>query len=159
MYVGLISQVFLQMVKDGVIGLAMLHDDLVIWRSTSGLIWSLVLLQMVKYGVIDLAMLHDDLLTWRSMYVSGRLQKPTLQLMDSPRIQVPLAENLRCAAAAALLLLPQAFSMGVCLMSWIPSRGCDTLMYKQIEVGGSRCSASAPAGILHWGMRDVLDSF
>ena len=65
----------------------------------------------MKYGVVRLDDLLRDLTQWESLYLAGRLHKPTLSILapsKSPPDQFVEAQasNLQSAVAAALLLLP-----------------------------------------------------
>ncbi|VDO18883.1 unnamed protein product [Heligmosomoides polygyrus] len=67
----------------------------------------------MKYGVVATEDLNRDLLDWRWLYVSGRLQKPVLDVslrMPLRLFKIPY-ENRRSALQAALLLLPDSFSL------------------------------------------------
>jgi translocator assembly and maintenance protein 41 len=61
----------------------------------------------MKYGVVDQQDLFRDLKNWESLYLAGRLQKPTLPLVDpSPDEFVDAQQqNLEAAVVSALLLL------------------------------------------------------
>ncbi|VDL83339.1 unnamed protein product [Nippostrongylus brasiliensis] len=59
--------------------------------------------RQMKYGVVATEDLNRDLLDWRWLYVSGRLHKPVLD--------TNVEENRRCALQAALLLLPDSFTL------------------------------------------------
>eukprot|EP00979_Chaetoceros_neogracilis_P004078 scaffold711_cov255-Chaetoceros_neogracile.AAC.2 len=64
--------------------------------------------RLVKYGVIDDETLKRDLKEWDSMYIAGRLHKPTLPLVTANGDEIlELQEdyNLRYAMSTALLLL------------------------------------------------------
>jgi translocator assembly and maintenance protein 41 len=64
----------------------------------------------VKYGVIECASLLDDLKHWRSLYIAGRAHKPVRPLRELPaELELLVANNLRSALSAALLLLPLRF--------------------------------------------------
>lgn len=81
--------------------------------------------QVVKYGVIGLEDLRDDLTTWRHLYVAGRLHKPVAHLATHPSVLEAQQSNVQGAAAAALLLLPPAFTMqvgGVFCWGWMEGR-------------------------------------
>lgn len=61
----------------------------------------------MKYGVVDQEDLMEDLTQWNTLYLSGRLHKPTLPLIDPPPDWFADAQNrnLQAASAAALLLM------------------------------------------------------
>lgn len=64
--------------------------------------------RLIKYGVIDDETLKRDLKEWDSMYIAGRLHKPTLLLNTANGDEIlELQEkyNLRYALSTALLLL------------------------------------------------------
>jgi len=72
--------------------------------------------QYWKYGVIGVEQLVEDLTTWNHLFIAGRLHKPVLDLdvsyfshtaMD---IKDARRQNLKAAAAAAMIILPQNFS-------------------------------------------------
>jgi translocator assembly and maintenance protein 41 len=65
---------------------------------------------LIKYGVVNLDTLCCDLLTWDTLYLAGRLQKPTRVLQDHPRVQQANQSNLASAINVALLLLPETFT-------------------------------------------------
>ncbi len=75
----------------------------------------------LKYGVIQHEDLIQDLTQWQSLYVAGRLQKPTLsipiqsQIHDS--IQQAQVINLQAAVAATMLLSP--LSSTTSHLSWL----------------------------------------
>jgi translocator assembly and maintenance protein 41 len=59
----------------------------------------------IKYGVVDQEDLLRDLTQWESLYLAGRLHKPTLPLLSPPDNFVSAQDqNLHAAVAAALLL-------------------------------------------------------
>mmetsp|Transcript_62622 Transcript_62622/g.70022 ORF Transcript_62622/g.70022 Transcript_62622/m.70022 type:complete len:253 (+) Transcript_62622:66-824(+) len=64
----------------------------------------------MKYGVVDKKDLIRDLTEWDSLYLAGRLHKPTLPLIiqdndeDNDELLVARMKNLNAATAAALLL-------------------------------------------------------
>ena len=69
--------------------------------------------RLVKYGVISESRLKHDLMEWDTMYIAGRMHKPTVPLETisdcSSRdeiIQLQEDYNLRFAVATGLLLLP-----------------------------------------------------
>jgi translocator assembly and maintenance protein 41 len=61
----------------------------------------------MKYGVIEKRDIIRDLTDWESLYIAGRMQKPTLAIttMTDELIEAQ-QKNLNAAAAAALLLSP-----------------------------------------------------
>jgi translocator assembly and maintenance protein 41 len=65
---------------------------------------------LIKYGVVNLDTLCRDLLTWDTLYLAGRLQKPTRVLQDHPQVQKANQANLTSAMNVALLLLPETFT-------------------------------------------------
>jgi hypothetical protein len=66
---------------------------------------------MIKYGVICTHDLVHDLEQWSSLYASGRLHKPVVQLTSpDARLTQALERNHWHALNAALLLLPARFS-------------------------------------------------
>lgn len=71
----------------------------------------------VKYGVISLDGLVADLREWTTLYVSGRMHKPVATIVPNYSIDVAQIANLRSALRAALLLLPQRFTMDHLLAS------------------------------------------
>ncbi|XP_053595355.1 phosphatidate cytidylyltransferase, mitochondrial [Microplitis demolitor] len=69
--------------------------------------------RLIKYGVVSESALIEDLLDWNYLYLAGRLHKPIHILCppsENSSIQTALAQNLKNAAHAALLLLPEKFS-------------------------------------------------
>ncbi|KAF6992245.1 hypothetical protein CFC21_009257 [Triticum aestivum] len=64
----------------------------------------------IKYGVVAMKDLATDILTWDQFYLSGRLQKPVRVLVDNWDIRKVNTVNLKMAAAASLLLLPEEFT-------------------------------------------------
>lgn len=64
----------------------------------------------IKYGVIGKDHLVDDLKNWRTLYVAGRMQKPTAILKADDDIIEAQKMNLESAVNAALLMLPETFS-------------------------------------------------
>lgn len=70
----------------------------------------------IKYGVISTDDLINDLLDWNTMYVSGRLHKPTLTLHQragddrASELVSAFKINLQSALHAALLLLHERFT-------------------------------------------------
>ncbi|KAJ1895375.1 Mitochondrial translocator assembly and maintenance protein 41 [Kickxella alabastrina] len=65
---------------------------------------------MVKYGVVSMDTLSSDLLNWDSLYLAGRMHKPTLTLRRDPLMRISKQVNLTHAVRAALLMLPKNFS-------------------------------------------------
>ncbi|CAD6184101.1 unnamed protein product [Caenorhabditis auriculariae] len=66
----------------------------------------------IKYGVISYDNMKQDLLDWRWIYVAGRLHKPVLEVVQpSEDVENLVLENRRSALHAALLLLPDSFSL------------------------------------------------
>merc|ERR1712166_78812 len=64
----------------------------------------------VKYGVMQLSDLEQDLQEWSTLFVSGRLHKPSA-LIEAPEHTSQLQQqNLSYALHTALLLLPRRFS-------------------------------------------------
>jgi len=60
----------------------------------------------MKYGIITAHELQSDLQYWDSLYVGGRMHKPTATIVSSPSIeQCQQQHNLPAAMAMALLLL------------------------------------------------------
>lgn len=63
----------------------------------------------MKYGVVHQDDLLQDLTLWESLYLAGRLHKPTLPITIPPEQLVEAQnQNLASAVAATLLLLPRA---------------------------------------------------
>jgi translocator assembly and maintenance protein 41 len=98
----------------------------------------------MKYGVVDQEDLLRDLTQWESLYLTGRLHKPTLPLLSMPDIFVSAQDqNLQAAVAAALLLLMQSSSettKNINFCSWDSLyRSIASLSYtgdSQMQVGG-----------------------
>ncbi|KAJ2804517.1 Mitochondrial translocator assembly and maintenance protein 41 [Coemansia guatemalensis] len=65
---------------------------------------------LIKYGVVSMDTLSSDLLNWDSLYLAGRMQKPTLTLRRDPLMRISKQVNLTHAVRAALLMLPKNFS-------------------------------------------------
>jgi mitochondrial translocator assembly and maintenance protein 41 len=65
----------------------------------------------MKYGIVHQNDLNDDLQNWTKLYLSGRLQKPTLPILNHPPDAFIEGQhkNLTAAVSAALLLsIPDA---------------------------------------------------
>ncbi|KAJ2501451.1 hypothetical protein GGH96_001870 [Coemansia sp. RSA 1972] len=65
---------------------------------------------VVKYGVVSMSTLSSDLLNWDSLYLAGRMHKPTLTLRRDPLMRISKQVNLTHAVRAALLMLPKTFT-------------------------------------------------
>ncbi|KAJ1821594.1 Mitochondrial translocator assembly and maintenance protein 41 [Coemansia sp. RSA 2599] len=65
---------------------------------------------MVKYGVVSMETLSSDLLNWDTLYLAGRMHKPTLTLRRDPLMRISKQVNLTHAVRAALLTLPKNFT-------------------------------------------------
>lgn len=68
-----------------------------------------LLSQRIKYGVVSVDTMCSDLLDWKTLYIAGRMQKPTAVLKDNARISLANQVNLLSALRTALLLLPEEF--------------------------------------------------
>ncbi|KAJ2557075.1 Mitochondrial translocator assembly and maintenance protein 41 [Coemansia sp. RSA 1933] len=66
---------------------------------------------MIKYGVVSMDALGSDLLNWDSLYLAGRMHKPTLTLRRDPLMRISKQVNLTHAVRAALLMLPKNFGV------------------------------------------------
>lgn len=92
-------------------------------------------LPKMKYGVVDKRDLETDLTRWESLYLAGRLHKPTLPIVskDENLLQAQ-ATNLKAATAAALLLSQDS------TLSWLSLyRQIASLSYTgdfRMQVGG-----------------------
>lgn len=64
-----------------------------------------------KYGIISKKNLINDLNDWTTLYISGRMQKPIVILRPNEDIMKLQIQNLKMALSAALLLLPEQFSI------------------------------------------------
>ena len=69
------------------------------------------LTQVLKYGVISSSSFVADLLDWEWLYVSGRLHKPIMPLIEpkSNSIRTAIQLNLQNAIHTTLLLMPETF--------------------------------------------------
>ncbi|KAJ2724578.1 Mitochondrial translocator assembly and maintenance protein 41 [Coemansia sp. Benny D115] len=65
---------------------------------------------MVKYGVVSMDTLSSDLLNWETLYLAGRMHKPTLTLRRDPLMRISKQVNLTHAVRVALLMLPKNFT-------------------------------------------------
>lgn len=65
--------------------------------------------RVIKYGVVSIDTLCNDLLDWNTLYLSGRMHKPTHIIRDDPRVRLAQQVNLASALRTALLLLPERF--------------------------------------------------
>lgn len=65
-----------------------------------------------KYGVVGKEDLLDDMHTWRHLFVAGRMHKPHFEALGCEEVRRAQALNIRAAARAALLTLPESFSEG-----------------------------------------------
>lgn len=65
---------------------------------------------MIKYGVVSMDALSSDLLNWDSLYLAGRMHKPTLTLRRDPLMRITKQVNLTHAVRASLLMLPKNFT-------------------------------------------------
>lgn len=93
-------------------------------------------LPKMKYGVVDRQDLERDLTQWESLYLAGRLHKPTLPVVSrDDTILKAQNQNLKAATAAALLLSPESSTL-----SWLALyRQIASLSYTgdfRMQVGG-----------------------
>ncbi|KAJ2599597.1 Mitochondrial translocator assembly and maintenance protein 41 [Coemansia sp. RSA 1804] len=65
---------------------------------------------VIKYGVVSMETLSSDLLNWDTLYLAGRMHKPTLTLRRDPLMRISKQVNLTHAVRAALLMLPKTFT-------------------------------------------------
>ncbi|PVV00565.1 hypothetical protein BB560_005050 [Smittium megazygosporum] len=65
---------------------------------------------LLKYGVVSVDTLTSDLLEWDSLYLAGRMHKPTLTLNSDKFINLCAQVNLTNALRIALLMLPKNFT-------------------------------------------------
>mmetsp|Transcript_18344 Transcript_18344/g.42289 ORF Transcript_18344/g.42289 Transcript_18344/m.42289 type:complete len:399 (-) Transcript_18344:537-1733(-) len=83
-------------------------------------------LPKMKYGVIDREDLERDLTEWESLYLAGRLHKPTLPIVaNDDKLLGAQIKNLRAAMAAALILSPPSTSKNSTIVPW-------SSLYRQI---------------------------
>ncbi|KAJ1666615.1 Mitochondrial translocator assembly and maintenance protein 41, partial [Coemansia sp. RSA 1646] len=66
---------------------------------------------VIKYGVVSMDTLSSDLLNWDTLYLAGRMHKPTLTLRRDPLMRISKQVNLTHAVRAALLMLPKNFAV------------------------------------------------
>lgn len=69
--------------------------------------------QIIKYGVISTKHLINDLLDWETLYISGRLHKPVLFLIDkitNDELEKSVKINYQSAIHSSLLMLPEVFT-------------------------------------------------
>ncbi len=66
--------------------------------------------QKIKYGVIMNSTLIDDLIRWDSLYIAGRLHKPTFIFKSTPKIDEAIKINLESVVNVSLLMLPEKFT-------------------------------------------------
>ncbi|KAJ3219426.1 Mitochondrial translocator assembly and maintenance protein 41 [Dinochytrium kinnereticum] len=64
----------------------------------------------VKYGVVSMDRLIADLKDWETLYLAGRMQKPTKILRGDSRVKLANDANLENAVRIALLSLPTEFT-------------------------------------------------
>jgi len=77
-------------------------------------------LPQMKYGVVDREDLERDLTEWESLYLAGRLHKPTLSIInDDDNLLRAQTKNLRAATAAALLLSIQSEPTSTVVVPWL----------------------------------------
>jgi mitochondrial translocator assembly and maintenance protein 41 len=79
---------------------------------------------LIKYGIIDETAFKSDLLHWTHMYMAGRCQKPVLKIKPNTKecntIHEAFSTNLKSALLAALLVMPQRFTLAelfICIVS------------------------------------------
>ncbi|KAA0165036.1 hypothetical protein FNF31_02049 [Cafeteria roenbergensis] len=69
--------------------------------------------QHMKYGIATVEALQRDLVDWESLYVAGRMHKPVRVILDDTgdAFTAAMERNRRAAVAAALLQLPESFTV------------------------------------------------
>ena len=65
----------------------------------------------LKYGVISTQDLEKDLREWSTMFVAGRMHKPTLTVKTTKTLSELQRDNVRYALNASLLLMPSEFKL------------------------------------------------
>jgi len=65
----------------------------------------------LKYGVISTQDLETDLRDWSTMFVAGRLHKPTLTIKTTNKLTELQNDNIRFAFNASILLVPSQFEL------------------------------------------------
>ena len=63
-----------------------------------------------KYGVASVEDVVRDLVRWEHLFVAGRMQKPHETVVESAALRAARERNVRNAANAALLALPETFT-------------------------------------------------
>lgn len=63
-----------------------------------------------KYGIASVEDVVRDLVRWEHMFVAGRMQKPHETVVESEALREARERNVRNAASAALLVLPETFT-------------------------------------------------
>jgi translocator assembly and maintenance protein 41 len=61
--------------------------------------------KIFKYGIVTLEKLISDLENWDTLYVAGRLHKPTLELVSNDKVTIAQQKNLLSAVLVSLALL------------------------------------------------------
>ncbi len=65
----------------------------------------------LKYGVMSMEDLENDLSNWSTMFVAGRLHKPTMTIQTTSNLRKLQERNMRYALNASLLLMPSRFDL------------------------------------------------
>lgn len=65
----------------------------------------------IKYGVMNTSDLVSDLMGWETLYVAGRMHKPVKTFKHNGAVEAAMDENFKHAVQAALLLLPEQFTL------------------------------------------------